>query len=67
MDRFEKFGPIDTLLPAKADDGLNFKPTHPKAEEALAWMGFEAREAILEVLDQAITDKTRRSASSPMT
>jgi phosphatidylserine/phosphatidylglycerophosphate/cardiolipin synthase-like enzyme len=45
------------LLPAEAADGLTFTPTHPKAEEALAWMGFEARSAILEVLDQAIDDK----------
>ncbi len=47
-----------TLLPAKADDGLGFSPSHPKAKEALAWMGFEARSAILEVLDEAIADKT---------
>lgn len=33
-------------------------PTHPKADEALQWMGFEARSAILEVLDAAITDQT---------
>jgi phosphatidylserine/phosphatidylglycerophosphate/cardiolipin synthase-like enzyme len=46
-----------TLLPEKADDGLSFIPTHPEADEALAWMGFEARSAILEVLDQAIRDK----------
>ena len=57
VDRYEKFGPIKTLLPAKANDGLKFKPTHPKAKEALAWMGFEAREAILDALDQAIRDK----------
>jgi phosphatidylserine/phosphatidylglycerophosphate/cardiolipin synthase-like enzyme len=57
VDRYEKFGPINTLLPAKANDGLKFKPTHPKAKEALAWMGFEAREAILDALDQAIKDK----------
>jgi hypothetical protein len=49
--------PIKTLLPAKADDGLDFEPSHPKAVEALAWMGFEARSAILEVLDQAIADE----------
>ncbi|MFZ6768159.1 phospholipase D-like domain-containing protein [Undibacterium sp. Di26W] len=49
---------IPTLLPAQADDGLTFKPTNPKAEEALAWMGFEARSAILEVLDNAIADST---------
>src|SRR5215210_2933571 len=48
---------IPQLLPAKADQGLGFVPSHPKAEEALAWMGFEARNAILEVLDRAIADK----------
>jgi phosphatidylserine/phosphatidylglycerophosphate/cardiolipin synthase-like enzyme len=37
---------------------LTFVPTHPRAEQALAWMGFEARHAILEVLDEAIADKT---------
>jgi phosphatidylserine/phosphatidylglycerophosphate/cardiolipin synthase-like enzyme len=56
VDRYESAGAIATLLPAKAVDGLRFVPTHPKAEEALAWMGFEARKAILEVLDQAIAD-----------
>ncbi len=55
----DKYGSdaISKLLPPKADQGLDFVPTHPKAEEALAWMGFEARGAILEVLDQAIADK----------
>lgn len=48
---------LSTLIPAKADDGLDFVPTHPEAGDALAWMGFEARDAILEVLDQAIKDK----------
>ena len=48
---------IATLLPAKADEGLDFVPTHPKAKEALTWMGFEARDAILDVLDEAIKDK----------
>jgi phosphatidylserine/phosphatidylglycerophosphate/cardiolipin synthase-like enzyme len=57
VDRYQSAGDISTLLPAKADDGLDFVPTHPKAEEALAWMGFEARDAILEVLDQAIADE----------
>ena len=58
VDRYASAGPISKLLPAKASDGLKFKPTHPKRDEALAWMGFEARSAILEVLDQAIADKT---------
>lgn len=49
---------FDTLIPAAAKDGLDFVPTHPKADEALHWMGFEARSAILEVLDAAIADAT---------
>jgi hypothetical protein len=55
----DKYGAdaIPKLLPAKADQGLDFMPTYPKATEALAWMGFEARSAILEVLDEAIKDK----------
>ena len=57
VDRYESAGAISTLLPAQASAGLTFVPTHPKAEEALAWMGFEARNAIIEVLDQAIADK----------
>ncbi|MEA2492759.1 MAG: hypothetical protein QOJ29_670 [Thermoleophilaceae bacterium] len=56
VDRFESAGDISTLLPANADDGLKFTPTHPKKDEALPWMGFEARAAILDVLDQAIDD-----------
>jgi len=57
----DKYGPaskFSTLIPAKADDGLDFKPTHPKADEALEWMGFEARDVILAVLDEAIKDPT---------
>lgn len=57
VDRYEKFGPVSTLIPADADGGLDFKPSHPKTEEALDWMGFEARQAILGVLDEAIKDK----------
>jgi phosphatidylserine/phosphatidylglycerophosphate/cardiolipin synthase-like enzyme len=57
VDKFESAGSISTLLPATADVGLNFTPTHPNAKFALEWMGFEARIAILEVLDQAVADK----------
>jgi PLD-like domain len=60
VDFYESEGPISQLLPSEADRGLTFFPTHPKAEEALAWMGFEARHAILEVLDQAIADEEAR-------
>ena len=58
VDQYQSAGPIATLLPASAAKGLTFKPTHPKTAEALAWMGFEARAAILAVLDEAITDPT---------
>ncbi|HEV8365017.1 MAG TPA: phospholipase D-like domain-containing protein [Gemmatimonadaceae bacterium] len=57
VDRFESKGAISKLLPKNADGGLKFVPTHPSAKEALAWMGFEARSAIIEVLDEAIKDK----------
>ena len=55
----DKYGAdaIPTLLPKKADDGLDFVPSHPDAKEAMEWMGFEARRAILDLLDEAIADK----------
>jgi hypothetical protein len=58
VDTYESAGPISKLLPSTAATGLTFKPTHPKTAAALAWMGFEARKAILEVLDEAIADPT---------
>jgi len=57
VDRYVKDGPITTLVAPVAAKGLDFKPTHPDTKDALAWMGFEARAAILETLDQAIADK----------
>jgi hypothetical protein len=60
VDLFAFAGPISQLLPSNADDGLTFVPIHPEAEKALAWMGFEAGNAILEVLDQAIADEETR-------
>lgn len=56
VDRYESQGAFSTLIPGTAKEGLTFQATHPKAEEAYAWMGFEARNAILEVLDLAIND-----------
>ncbi|MEO6283498.1 MAG: phospholipase D-like domain-containing protein [Dyadobacter sp.] len=60
VDFYDSAGPISTLLPAKADEGLTFIPTHPKTKEALTWMGFEARAEILDVLDKAIADVTAK-------
>ena len=59
VDRYMKDGPINTLVAPVAAGGLDFIPTHPDATAALAWMGFEARAAILETLDEAIADKAQ--------
>jgi phosphatidylserine/phosphatidylglycerophosphate/cardiolipin synthase-like enzyme len=56
VDHYGQFGDISTLIPASADDGLTFVPSHPKAQDAYNWMGFEARRAILDLLDAAIAD-----------
>jgi hypothetical protein len=53
----DRFGHVEQLLPRKAADGLTFKPTHAHTQDALGWMGFEARDAILAVLDEAIVDR----------
>ena len=58
VDHFANADGIRTLLPETADQGLAFKPTHPQAARALAWMGFEARSVLLELLDQAVSDSS---------
>ncbi len=56
VDKFGGDKAVKTILPGKPSEGLGFKPSNPKAKDALAWMGFEAREVILDVLDGAIAD-----------
>ena len=57
VDRYLKDGhTIDELMPDDPDQGLTFEPTHPDATKALAWMGFEAQQAISGLLDEAIKD-----------
>ena len=58
VGHFGKNGNIAGVLPLSANNGLDFKPTHPDEETALAWMGFEVRSAILNALDQAASDDT---------
>jgi phosphatidylserine/phosphatidylglycerophosphate/cardiolipin synthase-like enzyme len=53
-DKFAPDGKLSTLLPDKAKDGLTFKATHKNAAAAHEWMGFEARQVIHELLDEAI-------------
>jgi phosphatidylserine/phosphatidylglycerophosphate/cardiolipin synthase-like enzyme len=56
VDRWAVNGSVSTLVPTTASKGLEFTPTHPDATHALDWMGFEARQVILELLDEAIAD-----------
>ena len=58
VDKFQANGGVAALLPKKAKEGLTFVPTHPDKDKAYEWMGFEARKAILNVLDKAIADTT---------
>jgi len=55
--RFAPDAKVSTLLPTKDKAGLEFTPTHKNAEAAHTWMGFEARSAIRELLDEAIANK----------
>ncbi|RPI17253.1 MAG: phospholipase [Ignavibacteriae bacterium] len=57
IDKYQAGGGTSTLLPAKAKDGLDYIPSHPKSKEALQWMGFEAAKLIMDLLDKAIADK----------
>ncbi|HEY2480271.1 MAG TPA: phospholipase D-like domain-containing protein [Solirubrobacterales bacterium] len=57
VDRFaDEDDSIADLIPEEGAEGLTFKATNPKAEEAWSWMGFEARRAILGLLDEALVD-----------
>ncbi|MGL5362959.1 MAG: phospholipase D-like domain-containing protein [Bosea sp. (in: a-proteobacteria)] len=57
VSRYAPDGTLAGLIPEVGKEGLSFKPKHPKATEAYEWMGFEARAAILRVLDEAIASK----------
>jgi phosphatidylserine/phosphatidylglycerophosphate/cardiolipin synthase-like enzyme len=52
----ERYKDVTGILPAKASQGLKFVPTQKQAAAALAWMGFEARQEIIAVLDKALAD-----------
>jgi len=58
VDEFCPDGDMSSLIPGNADAGPDFIPTNPKADEALAWMGFESRQQILGLLDAAVADPT---------
>lgn len=56
VDKFGGQAAFPTLIPASAEEGNDFVATHPDAEEAYSWMGFEARARIVQLLDDAIAD-----------
>lgn len=59
VNKFGSNGGVGTILPTSANAGLDFKPEDAqKEEEALSWMGFEARAAIMSALDAALSDNT---------
>lgn len=60
VDKFGGIEAIPKLIPKKADDGLTFTSTLLNSEVAYAWMGFEARKVILDLLDKAIADSTAK-------
>jgi PLD-like domain len=60
VNRYQDQGPIDTILPGDSVDPLAFVGTHSLRDDAYHWMGFEARSAITEVLDDAIDDEAAR-------
>ncbi len=57
VDKYEDEGGVAALLPREARTGLGYTPTHPRADEALHWMGFEAADEITGLLDEALKDK----------
>ncbi len=56
VEKYLSKGPMTKLLPAKAAEGLDFKPSHPLKDDAYDWMGFEARAQVAAVLAEAAED-----------
>lgn len=56
VDKFGGEAAFPKLIPPSADEGNDFVPTHADAANAYAWMGFEARERIVKLLDDAHAD-----------
>jgi len=59
VDKFGGDEGFGKLIPKSAEEGNEFVPTHPKRAAAYRWMGFEARQRIVELLKEAIADKAQ--------
>ena len=60
VDHFARHSALEALVPGDAVDGLTFVPTHRDVAMACPFMSFEAREAILDLLDAALGDPKAR-------
>jgi phosphatidylserine/phosphatidylglycerophosphate/cardiolipin synthase-like enzyme len=60
VDRYLENQKVTSLIPSSGKTGLTFTPTHPYANEAYSWMGLEARQTILDTLNNAVKDKTAK-------
>src|ERR1700761_7001152 len=58
VDKFGTNGGVGNILPTSANASIGFKPSDPNEEEALSWMGFEARSVILSALKAAVADSS---------
>jgi len=52
----DKFGSPKGIIPQTAGKNLDFKATNLKAADAQQWMGFEAYQMIIGILDKAVSD-----------
>ena len=55
-DKFGGAEGLKKLIPGDADEGNEFKSSHRDAARAYQWMGFEARERVLKLLEDAKQD-----------
>jgi PLD-like domain len=62
VNKFGGEAAFPSLIPRDADAGVNFVPTHPKAQEAYRWMGFEARAQIMDILKAGVADPTAKAS-----
>lgn len=57
-EHFSEGNKLHPLLPPKKTNKLTFMSENPQAAKVYDWMGLEARQVILDLLDAAIADET---------
>ena len=64
VERYGGDEAIAKLIPARADDGLKFKPTHPTADDAYKWMASRRARRFSTCSTRRSRTRTRRFAWS---